>query len=164
MNLEKFTEKSRGFIQSAQTIAQREDHASLGAEHLLKALLDDPEGLARNLITRAGGVPQSVLDALDFSLSKIAKVTGDKQVYLESTTVKVLAESENLAKKAGDNFVPVERVLMALTVVQSKAKEALDFGAVKAQNLNAAINDIRQGRSADNANAEVSYEALNKYA
>ena len=164
MNLEKFTEKSRGFIQSAQTIAQREDHASLGAEHLLKALLDDPEGLARNLITRAGGVPQSVLDALDLSLSKIAKVTGDKQVYLESTTVKVLAESENLAKKAGDNFVPVERVLMALTVVQSKAKEALDFGAVKAQNLNFAINDIRQGRSADNANAEESYEALNKYA
>ena len=164
MNLEKFTEKSRGFIQSAQTIAQREDHASLGAEHLLKALLDDPEGLARNLITRAGGVPQSVLDALDFSLSKIAKVTGDKQVYLESTTVKVLVESENLAKKAGDNFVPVERVLMALTVVQSKAKEALDFGAVKAQNLNSAINDIRQGRSADNANAEESYEALNKYA
>ena len=164
MNLEKFTEKSRGFIQSAQTIAQREDHPSLGAEHLLKALLDDTEGLARNLITRAGGVPQSVLDALDLSLSKIAKVTGDKQVYFESTTVKVLAESENLAKNAGDSFVPVERLLMALAMVQSKAKEALDFGAVKAQKLNAAINDIRQGRSADNANAEDNYEALNKYA
>ena len=164
MNLEKFTEKSRGFIQSAQTIAQREDHPSLGAEHLLKALLDDTEGLARNLITRAGGVPQSVLDALDLSLSKIATVTGDKQVYLESTTVKVLAESENLAKNAGDSFVPVERLLMALAMVQSKAKEALDFGAVKAQKLNAAINDIRQGRSADNANAEDNYEALNKYA
>ena len=164
MNLEKFTEKSRGFIQSAQTIAQREDHPSLGAEHLLKALLDDTEGLARNLITRAGGVPQSVLDALDLSLSKIAKVKGDKQVYLESTTVKVLAESENLAKNAGDSFVPVERLLMALAMVQSKAKEALDFGAVKAQKLNAAINDIRQGRSADNANAEDNYEALNKYA
>ena len=164
MNLEKFTEKSRGFIQSAQTIAQREDHPSLGAEHLLKALLDDTEGLARNLITRAGGVPQSVLDALDLSLSKIAKAKGDKQVYLESTTVKVLAESENLAKNAGDSFVPVERLLMALAMVQSKAKEALDFGAVKAQKLNAAINDIRQGRSADNANAEDNYEALNKYA
>ena len=164
MNLEKFTEKSRGFIQSAQTIAQREDHPSLGAEHLLKALLDDTEGLARNLITRAGGVPQSVLDALDLSLSKIAKVKGDKQVYLESTTVKVLAESENLAKNAGDSFVPVERLLMALAMVQSKAKEALDFGAVKAQKLNAAINDIRQGRSADNAHAEDNYEALNKYA
>ena len=164
MNLEKFTERSRGFIQAAQTIAQRKDHARLGAEHLLKALLDDKEGLASNLIARAGGVPARVVEHLDVSLSKIAKVTGDAQVYLDSTTGKVLAEAEKLAQKSGDSFVPVERILMALSMVKSKAKDALDAGAVAAQKLNEAISDIRQGRTADSASAEDSYEALKKYA
>ena len=164
MNLEKFTERSRGFIQAAQAIAQREDHARLGAEHLLKTLLDDKEGLASNLIIRAGGVPARVVEHLDISLSKIAKVTGDAQVYLDSTTGKVLTEAEQLAQKAGDSFVPVERILMALSMVKSKAKDALDAGAVAAQKLNEAINDIRQGQTADSASAEDSYEALKKYA
>ena len=164
MNLEKFTERSRGFIQAAQAIAQREDHARLGAEHLLKTLLDDKEGLTSNLIIRAGGVPARVVEHLDISLSKIAKVTGDAQVYLDSTTGKVLTEAEQLAQKAGDSFVPVERILMALSMVKSKAKDALDAGAVTAQKLNAAINDIRQGRTADSVSAEDSYEALKKYA
>ena len=164
MNLEKFTERSRGFIQAAQSIAQREDHARLGAEHLLKALLDDKEGLASNLIVRAGGIPALVVENLDTSLSKIAKVTGDAQVYLDSTTGKVLTEAEKLAKKSSDSFVPVERILMALSMVKSKAKDALDAGAVKAQRLNEVINDIRQGRTADSASAEDSYEALKKYA
>ena len=164
MNLEKFTERSRGFIQAAQAIAQREDHARLGAEHLLKTLLDDKEGLASNLIIRAGGVPARVVEHLDISLSKIAKVTGDAQVYLDSTTGRVLTEAEQLAQKAGDSFVPVERILMALSMVKSKAKDALDAGAVTAQKLNAAINDIRQGRTADSVSAEDSYEALKKYA
>ena len=164
MNLEKFTERSRGFIQAAQAIAQREDHARLGAEHLLKTLLDDKEGLASNLIIRAGGVPARVVEHLDINLSKIAKVTGDAQVYLDSTTGKVLTEAEQLAQKAGDSFVPVERILMALSMVKSKAKDALDAGAVTAQKLNATINDIRQGRTADSVSAEDSYEALKKYA
>jgi len=164
MNLDKFTERSRGFIQAAQTIAQREDHARLGPEHLLKALLDDKEGLASNLIARSGGVPQRVLEHLNLTLSKIAKVTGDAQVYVDGTTGKVLAEAEKLAQKAGDSFVPVERILMALCMVKSKAKEALDAGAVTAQKLNGAIEDIRQGRTADSASAEDSYEALKKYA
>jgi len=164
MNLEKFTERSRGFIQAAQSIAQREDHARLGAEHLLKALLDDKEGLVSNLIVRAGGIPALVVENLDTSLSKIAKVTGDAQVYLDSTTGKVLTEAEKLAKKSSDSFVPVERILMALSMVKSKAKDALDAGAVKAQRLNEVINDIRQGRTADSASAEDSYEALKKYA
>ena len=164
MNLEKFTERSRGFIQAAQSIAQREDHARLGAEHLLKALLDDKEGLASNLIVRAGGIPALVVENLDTSLSKIAKVTGDAQVYLDSTTGKVLTEAEKLAKKSSDSFVPVERILMALSMVKSKAKDALDAGAVTAQRLNEVINDIRQGRTADSASAEDSYEALKKYA
>ena len=164
MNLEKFTERSHGFIQAAQTIAQREDHARLGAEHLLKALLDDKEGMASNLIARAGGVPARVVEHLDVSLSKIAKVTGDAQVYLESTTGKILAEAEKLAQKSGDSFVPVDRILMALSMVKSKAKDALEAGLVTAQKLNEAINDIRQGRTADSASAEDSYEALKKYA
>jgi ATP-dependent Clp protease ATP-binding subunit ClpB len=164
MNLEKFTERSHGFIQAAQTIAQREDHARFGAEHLLKALLDDKEGMASNLIARAGGVPAQVVKNLDVSLSKIAKVTGDAQVYLDSTTGKILAEAEKLAQKSGDSFVPVERILMALSMVKSKAKDALDAGLVTAQKLNGAINDIRQGRTADSASAEDSYEALKKYA
>ena len=164
MNLDKFTERSRGFIQAAQTISQREDHARLGPEHLLKALLDDKEGLASNLIARSGGVPQRVLEHLNLTLSKIAKVTGDAQVYVDGTTGKVLAEAEKLAQKAGDSFVPVERILMALCMVKSKAKEALDAGAITAQKLNGAIEDIRQGRTADSASAEDSYEALKKYA
>jgi len=136
----------------------------LGAEHLLKALLDDKEGMASNLIARAGGVPARVVEHLDVSLSKIAKVTGDAQVYLESTTGKILAEAEKLAQKSGDSFVPVDRILMALSMVKSKAKDALDAGLVTAQKLNEAINDIRQGRTADSASAEDSYEALKKYA
>ena len=164
MNLDKFTERSRGFIQAAQTISQREDHARLGPEHLLKALLDDKEGLASNLIARSGGVPQRVLEHLNLTLSKIAKVTGDAQVYVDGTTGKVLAEAEKLAQKAGDSFVPVERILMALCMVKSKAKEALDAGTVTAQKLNGAIEDIRQGSTADSASAEDSYEALKKYA
>ena len=164
MNLDKFTERSRGFIQSAQTIAQRGDHARLGPEHLLKALLDDKEGLASNLIARSGGAPSRVCEHLDLTLSKIAKVTGNAQVYVDSATGKVLTEAEKLAQKAGDSFVPVERILMALCMVKSKAKEALDAGAVTAQKLNGAIEDIRQGRTADSASAEDSYEALKKYA
>ena len=101
---------------------------------------------------------------LDLTLSKIAKVTGNAQVYVDSATGKVLTEAEKLAQKAGDSFVPVERILMALCMVKSKAKEALDAGAVTAQKLNGAIEDIRQGRTADSASAEDSYEALKKYA
>ena len=118
MNLEKFTERSRGFIQAAQTIAMRESHQRLAPEHILKALMDDDQGLASNLIQRAGGAPQRVVQALDGKLAKIPKVSGDAgQVYLDSATGKVLDEAETIAKKAGDSFVPVERILMALAMV-----------------------------------------------
>ncbi|TCM87660.1 ATP-dependent chaperone ClpB [Rhodovulum steppense] len=165
MNLEKFTERSRGFLQAAQTIAMRESHQRLAPEHLLKALLDDPEGMASNLIRRSGGAPERVVEAVDVALARMPKVSGDAgQTYLDQTTGRVLDEAEKLAKKAGDSFVPVERILMALAMVSSKAKDALDAGAVTAQNLNAAINDIRKGRTADTASAEEGYEALKKYA
>jgi ATP-dependent Clp protease ATP-binding subunit ClpB len=165
MDLNKFTERARGFVQAAQTSAMRESHQRLSPEHILKALMDDDQGLASNLITRAGGAPDRVVEALDVAISKIPTVSGDAgQVYLDSTTGKVLDEAEKLAQKAGDCFVPVARVLMALCMVKSKAKDALDAGAVTAQKLNEAINDIRKGRTADSATAEEGYDALKKYA
>ncbi|MCL4104830.1 UNVERIFIED_CONTAM: hypothetical protein GTU68_018537 [Idotea baltica] len=143
----------------------REGHQRLSPEHVLKALLDDEEGLAANLIKRAGGAPERVRESVELSLGKQPKVSGDAgQTYLDQQTAKVLDEAEKVAKKAGDSFVPVERILTALALVKSKAKDALDAGAVTAQNLNAAINDIRKGRTADSASAEEGYDALKKYA
>ncbi|WP_299859713.1 ATP-dependent chaperone ClpB [uncultured Roseobacter sp.] len=165
MDLTKFTERSRGFIQAAQTIATRDSHQRLAPEHILKALMDDDQGLASNLIAAAGGKPADVVQSVELALSKMPKVSGDAaQVYLDNATQKVLAEAEALAKKAGDSFVPVERILMALCMVKSAAKTALDAGGVTAQGLNTAINDVRKGRTADTANAEEGYDALKKYA
>ena len=164
MDLEKFTERSRGFLQTAQTIAARESHQQLAPEHILKALMDDEEGLASNLIRAGGGAPDRVVEAVDVALGKMPKVTGDAgQTYMDRQTTKVLDEAQKLAKKAGDSFVPVERMLTALAVVTSKAKEALDASGVTAQALNGAINDVRKGRTADTASAEDGYDALKKY-
>ncbi|GAA6180943.1 MULTISPECIES: ATP-dependent chaperone ClpB [unclassified Shimia] len=165
MDLSKFTERSRGFIQAAQTIAMRENHQRLVPEHILKALMDDDQGLAANLIGRAGGSAAQVRTAVDEAVEKQPQVSGDTgQPYLDNSSAKVLSEAEALAKKAGDSFVPVERILMALVMVKSKAKEALVAGNVDAKALNTAINDIRKGRTADTASAEDGYEALSKYA
>jgi ATP-dependent Clp protease ATP-binding subunit ClpB len=165
MDLNKFTERSRGFIQAAQTIAMRESHQRLTPEHILKALMDDSEGLASNLIRRAGGDPARVVQSLDLALGKIPVVTGDAgQTYMDQQTGKVLAEAEKLATKAKDSFVPVERLLQALAMVKGPAHDALESGKVSAQSLNEAINDIRKGRTADSASAEDTYEALEKYA
>ncbi|SDW57371.1 ATP-dependent chaperone ClpB [Roseicitreum antarcticum] len=165
MNLEKLTERARGFLQAAQTIALREDHQRLTPEHLLKALLDDDQGMAANLIKSAGGAPDRVTQANDIALAKQPKVTGgNTQPYMDPQLAKVLDQAEQLAKKAGDSFVPVERILTALAMVKSGAKDALDAGAVNAQALNTAINDVRKGRTADTASAESGYDALKKYA
>ena len=165
MNLEKFTERSRGFLQSAQTIAMRESHQRVLPEHLLKALLDDDQGLASNLIRRAGGEPARVTEAVEALIAKQPKVSGgDGQSYIDPSLVRVLDEAETVAKKAGDSFVPVERLLTALALVNTRARDALSAGAVTAQGLNAAINDIRKGRTADSASAEDTMEALKKYA
>jgi ATP-dependent Clp protease ATP-binding subunit ClpB len=165
MNLEKFTERARGFLQAAQTIAMREGQQRVLPEHLLKALMDDDQGLASNLIRRAGGAPERVEQAVTLAVGKLAKVSGgDGQFYVDTSLVRVLDEAEKLATKAKDSFVPVERVLMALCMVSSGAKDALVAGAVNAQALNAAINEVRKGRTADSANAEAGYDALKKYA
>jgi len=165
MDMEKFTERSRGFIQAAQTIAMREDNQRVLPEHLLKALMDDDQGLASNLITRAGGDPRRVAEAVDAAVAKQPKVKGGEgQVYVDTSLVRVLDEAEKVARKAGDSYVPVERILMALAMVNTRAKDALDAGKVTAQALNAAINDIRKGRTADSASSEDTMEALKKYA
>ena len=165
MDLQKFTERARGFLEAAQTIATREDHQRLAPEHLLKALMDDEEGLASNLIRAAGGAPERVVEAVDQALAGNPQVSGDAaQVYTDQQTIKVLDEAQKIARKAGDSYVPVERVLTALAVVRSKAKEALEAGNVSAQALNSAINDLRKGRTADTASAEDGYDALKKYA
>ncbi|MEQ6203266.1 ATP-dependent chaperone ClpB [Sulfitobacter sp. HNIBRBA2951] len=165
MDLTKFTERSRGFVQAAQTIATRDSHQRLTPEHILKSLMDDEEGLASNLINTSGGDAKAVKQAVDLAIGKMPKVTGDAaQTYLDGATTRVLAEAEALAKKAGDSFVPVERILMALCMVKSGAKTALEAGKVSAQGLNSAINDLRKGRTADSASAEDGYDALKKYA
>ncbi|WP_424942567.1 ATP-dependent chaperone ClpB [Aliiroseovarius crassostreae] len=165
MDVSKFTERSRGFIQAAQTIAMRENHQRLVPEHVLKALLDDEEGMSANLIRKAGGAPERVVAALDDRMAKLPKVSGEgAQVYMDNSIAVLVDEAGKLAKQAGDSFVPVERLLTALAVVKSKARDALEAGGVDAKSLNAAINDLRQGRTADSASAEDSYEALNKYA
>ena len=164
MDLSKFTERARGFIQAAQTIAIRENHQRILPEHILKALLDDDQGFASNLITRSGGDTKSVRDHVATTLSKLPKVEGGAQAYIDNQTVKVIGEAEEIAKKAGDQFVPAERILTALAIVKSGAKDALGAGRVSAQSLNSAINDIRKGRTADSANAEEGYDALGKYA
>jgi ATP-dependent Clp protease ATP-binding subunit ClpB len=165
MNLEKFTERSRGFLQAAQTIAMRETHQRVLPDHLLKALMDDDQGLAANLIRKAGGSPEQVNLAVNASLAKLPKVTGgDAQTYIDPSLVRVLDEAEAVAKKAGDSFVPVERLLTAMALVNTRAKDALTAGAVTAQGLNAAINEVRKGRTADSASSEDTMEALKKYA
>ncbi len=165
MNIEKFTDRSRGFIQAAQTIALREGHQRLTPMHVLKALLDDEEGLAANLIRSAGGRPEAAQQAVEAALAKIPRVEGgDGQIYLDTNTARVLDEAEKMARKAGDSFVPVERILVALAIVPSEAADALKAAGVTPQALNEAINRIRQGRTADSASAEESYDALKKYA
>jgi len=165
MNMEKFTERSRGFLQAAQTIAMREGNQRVMPEHLLKALMDDDQGLASNLIRKSGGEPLRVAEAVAAAVEKQPKVSGGTgEVYVDTSLVRVLDEAEKIAKKASDSFVPVERILMALAMVNTRAKDALDAGAVTAQKLNGAINDIRKGRTADTASADEGYDALKKYA
>ncbi|PJN95986.1 ATP-dependent chaperone ClpB, partial [Amaricoccus sp. HAR-UPW-R2A-40] len=165
MNFEKFSDRARGFVQAAQTIAMRENHQRFLPEHLLKALLDDEQGLAGNLIRAAGGDPGIAYANVEGALAKQPKVEGGQnQLYMDTQTGKVLAEAEKIAKQAGDSFVTVERLLTALAVTKSEAEAALKAAGVTAQGLNAAINDVRKGRTADSASAEQGYDALKKYA
>ena len=164
MDIEKFTERSRGFIQSAQGLALRSGNQQFTPEHLLKVLLDDEEGLAARLIKAAGGSDAAARQANDRALAKLPKVEGGSgQVYLAGETARLLDAAEQAAKKAGDSFVTAEYLLLALAMSGETARILKDAGATP-QGLNKAISDLRQGRSADSATAENSYDALRKYA
>src|SRR5690625_445919 len=154
MDIEKYSERSRGFIQSAQGLALRSGHQRLAPEHLLKVLIDDPEGLAGNLIRAAGGDPQRARGGADAALERLPKVEGSGagQVYLTPELARVFEQAEKLAEKAGDSFVTVERLLMALALdSQSAAGRALADAGVTPQTLNNAIDALRKGRTADSA-------------
>ncbi|WP_239804456.1 ATP-dependent chaperone ClpB [Croceicoccus hydrothermalis] len=168
MNLEKFTDRAKGFLQAAQTVAIRNNHQRISPAHILKALLEDNEGMAAQLIQRAGGNAKQAEAQADAALAKIAAVSGSGAQAtpgLDNDAVRVLDQAEQLAQKAGDSFVPVQRVLQALALSQSNAAgQALKSANVDAQALEAAIQEATGGRTADSASAEESYDALKKYA
>ena len=166
MDFEKYTERSRGFIQSAQTLALREGHQKFLPEHLLKVLLDDEEGLASGLITAAGGDSRTALRDTEAALAKQPKVSGGGggQVYLSPEIARVFEAAQKLATKTGDSYVSAERLLQTLAIEPSEASRILKAAGITAQKLNQAIDAVRKGRTADTASAEQGYDALKKYA
>ncbi|HBA42166.1 MAG TPA: ATP-dependent chaperone ClpB, partial [Alphaproteobacteria bacterium] len=167
MQFEKYTERSRGMIQAGQTLAQRSGHGQYTPEHILKVLLDDEDGLSANLIRAAGGNPEQAKRAVEEELARMPSASGPGagQLHLSQQLAKLFEQAEELAKKAGDAYVTAERLLLAVTLAAgSKAAKILADANVTAERLNAAINDLRKGRTADNPTAEESFDALKKYA
>jgi ATP-dependent Clp protease ATP-binding subunit ClpB len=168
MNLEKFTDRARGFLQSAQTVAIRMNHQQIAPEHLLKALLEDDQGMAAGLITAAGGDARRAVTETDAALAKIPAVSGagaQNQPGLSADAVRVLDQAEQIAQKAGDSYVTVERLLVALALsLNTAAGKALKAANATPEGLNAAITQLRGGRTADTASAEDRYDALKKFA
>ncbi|MGH6923137.1 MAG: Clp protease N-terminal domain-containing protein, partial [Propylenella sp.] len=166
MDFEKYTERAQGFVQFAQTYALGQGHQQFTPEHLLKVLLDDREGMAAGLVERAGGRAKDALLATEAALAKMPKVSGGSgQLYLAQPLAKVFATAEQLAEKAGDSYITVERLLLALAMEKEAAtSKILAAAGVTPTGLNQAINDIRKGRTADTASAESGYDALKKYA
>lgn len=167
MNIEKFTDRSRGFIQAAQGLAIRENHQRFTPEHLLKVQLDDKEGLAANLLKAAGADPAKALADVESTLDKLPKVEGSGagQLHLDPVTAQVFAKAEEISDKAGDQFVTAERLLLAyLLTAKCVAGDILKAAGLTADKLNKAINEVRKGRAANSASAEDSYDALKRFA
>ena len=168
MNLEKFTDRAKGFLQSAQTVAVRMSHQRITPVHILKALLEDEEGMAAQLIQRAGGSPPAAIGEVEKALHKFPAVSGSgaqTPPALDNDSARLLDQAEQLAKKAGDSFVPVQRILQAMALSDSTdAGKALQAAGVNAKSLEAVIQEVTGGRTADSASAEESYDALKKYA
>src|SRR5258707_8610114 len=165
MNIEKYTERARGFIQAAQSLAVREGHQQFSPLHMLKVLLDDSEGLASGLIDRAGGNSRAILKATEDALNKLPKVSGGGagQVYLAPELARAFDAAEKAADKAGDSFVTVERLLLGLTLDKdSDPGRVLRTGGFPPHDRNAALEALRKGRTADSATAENAYDALKK--
>ncbi|NML10409.1 ATP-dependent chaperone ClpB [Sphingobium sp. AR-3-1] len=168
MNLEKFTDRAKGFLQSAQTVAIRMSHQRISPEHLLKALLEDEQGMASGLIRAAGGDPAVATRQTDAALAKVPSVSGSgaqSAPSLDNDAVRVLDQAEQVAQKAGDSYVTVERLLLALALASNTAAgKSLASAGLKAEALNAAISALRKGKTADTASAEDRYDALKKFA
>jgi ATP-dependent Clp protease ATP-binding subunit ClpB len=168
MNLEKFTDRAKGFLQSAQTVAIRMSHQRISPEHLLKALLEDEQGMASGLIRAAGGDPAVATRQTDAALAKVPSVSGSgaqSAPSLDNDAVRVLDQAEQVAQKAGDSYVAVERLLLALALASNTAAgKSLASAGLKAEALNAAISALRKGKTADTASAEDRYDALKKFA
>ncbi len=167
MNLDKFTDRAKGFLQAAQTVAIRNSHQRITSDHILKALLDDDQGMASGLIAAAGGDPRRANAEADAALAKLPSVSGSgaqSAPGLDNDAVRLLDQAEQIATKAGDSYVTVERMLLALTLSNGASGKALAAAGVTAQGLNAAIETLRGGRNADTAGAEDRYDALRKFA
>jgi len=167
MDFEKYTDRSKGFVQAAQTLALSRNHQRFTPEHLLSILIEDKEGLAANLIAASGGRPEEVRSGTDAALAKLPSVEGSGagQVYLAPETARLFESAEQIAQKAGDQFVTAERLLLALTMAkETPSANILERAGVTPQALNTAINDVRKGRTADTAGAEGQYDALKRYA
>lgn len=166
MDIEKFTDRARGFLQAAQTIAIREYHQRITPEHLLKALLDDEQGAAAGLIRAAGGDPARAKQAVDAEIGRQPKVSGGGagQPQFTPDVVRVLDAAQQQAQRAGDAYVAQDRLLVALAASDSPAGRILKSAGADAQRLEAAVSDIRKGRKVDSQNAEEKFDALKKYA
>jgi len=168
MDFENFTERSKGFVQGAQVLAVSRRHQLLQPEHLLKVLLDDKEGLCAGLITKAGGDIKKAQDEVEATLNKIPQVFAEgsaDQLRMAPEFARLLASVNEIAKKAGDSYITVERLLLAIALATgTAAHKALANSGVSADGLNKAINELRGGRLADSASAEQGYDALKKYA
>src|SRR6476469_4687671 len=168
MDFEKLTDRARGFLQAAQTIAVREHHQRIAPAHLLKALLDDDQGMAAGLIEAAGGDPKAAKREVDALVDKVPSVTGSGATQapaMDGDTIRILDQAEQIATKAGDQYVTVERLLLAMALAKNTdVGGVLAKAGVTAQNLNAAIDKLRGGRTADTQGAEDRYDALKRYA
>jgi len=167
MDIEKFTERARGFLQSAQNLALREGHQRFTPEHILKVLLDDDQGLAAGLIKSAGGDVNGAKQGVQLALGKLPRVegAGAGQLYMAPETARLFENAQQLSQKAGDSFVTAERLLQALTLEQNtESARILKQAGVTPVGLNKAIDELRKGRTADTASAENAYDALKKYA
>ena len=166
MDFENYTDRAKGFVQSAQSLALRENHQKFTPSHILKVLLDDDQGLASGLIDRAGGQAKTVREANEADLAKMPKVSGSGagQIYLEPSTARIFETAKSIAEKSGDSYVTAERLLLAIATEESDAKKALEAGNVSPNSLNDAINELRKGRTADSPSAEEGFDALKKYA
>src|ERR1700742_1908664 len=166
MDFETYTERARGFVQSAYALALRSNHQRLTPEHLLKILLEDKQGLAANLIRAAGGNPEQALAAVEAELNRLPRVEGSGagQPQLTPEVARLFDNAQKIAEKAGDKYVTAERLLLAIALESgTPAAKALASAGVNAQALNQTIEQVRKGRTADSANAEDSFEALKKY-